>query len=269
MMGPFPFGRRERAGNVDGGTGKTRLDGPGSAAPDPPPRKRHWLRWIVVSVVALAVITVGGGILAIRLGASAPPLALPGDHVTAPAGPVDGTWDTAAGSVAGFRAGETTLGIGGDVSGRTDAVTGALVISGGQVIRAVFRVDLASITIGGKTQSQLAAILDAKDHPIATVALDRPVTLPPAFASGEAITVAAAGHLTLRGISQPVTLAISARRDGTVLQATGSIPVAYSRWHITPPEAGIFGSFASQGIAEFLLILHQDAQAVPGGGTAS
>ena len=93
------------------------------------------------------------------------------------------------------------------------------------------------------------------------------MTLPPAFASGATITVAATGYLTLRGIPRLVTLTISARRDGTALQAAGSIPVALPRWDITQPQGyGIFGSLASHRTAEFLLILHRDAHAAPGDG---
>jgi polyisoprenoid-binding protein YceI len=237
--------------------------------PGRPPRKRHWQRWIVVSVVVLAVAAVAGGMIAVRQS-SAPVLALRGGPVAAPVGPVDGTWDAAAGSVAGFRVRLTALGTHTDVTGRTDAVAGSLVISGGQVIRAAFRVGLASITVNGKAQPQFASSLDTRQYPSATVTLDRPVSLGPAFASGATITVAVTGHLTLRGTSQPVTFAISARRDGTTLQAVGSIPVAFSRWGITQPaNYGAFASLASRGTAEFLLVLHRDAGAGHGTGTVS
>jgi hypothetical protein len=65
------------------------------------------------------------------------------------------------------------------------------VITGGQVTRAVFRIDLTSITVAGKTQPQFTQSLDASVYPTATITLARPVTLPPAFASGATITVTA------------------------------------------------------------------------------
>jgi len=55
-----------------------------------------------------------------------------------------------------------------------------------------------------------------------------------------------------------VTFPVSARRDGTTLQVTGSIPVAFSAWGINRPAGfGFFGSLASHGAAEFLLVLSQ------------
>jgi polyisoprenoid-binding protein YceI len=233
--------------------------------PGRPPRKRHWWRWILAGVLVLAVLVVLAGALALRFWASASPLALPGGRTAAPAGPVDGAWAAAPGSVGGFRVRESALGMSGDVTGRTDAVTGTIVISGGQVTAAVFRIGLTSITITGKTQPQFTRSLDTNQHPSATITLARPVTLPPAFTSGATITVRALGRLTLRGTTQLVTVTLSARRDGTALQAAGSIPITLSRWGITEPASyGIVGSLASHGTAEFLLLLHRDASAGPG-----
>ena len=143
------------------------------------------------------------------------------------------------------------------------AVTGTILISRRQLTRAAFRIGLTSITIAGKTQPQFARSLDTTQHPGATITLARPVTLPPAFTSGATITVRAPGRLTLRGTTRPVTVTISARRDGTALQAAGSIPITLSRWGITEPaNYGIVGSLANHGIAEFLLVMHR--MPVPG-----
>ena len=47
--------------------------------------------------------------------------------------------------MAGFRVRESALGTSGNITGRTHAVTGTVVIARSQVTRAVFRIDLASI----------------------------------------------------------------------------------------------------------------------------
>jgi len=240
-------------------TGNAPLDVRDRHVPGRPPRKRHWWRWILAGVLVLAVLVVLAGGLALRFWASAPPLVLPGGRAAAPAGPVDGAWAAGAGSVAGFRVREAAPGMSGDVTGQTGAVTGTTVISGGQVTRAVFRIGLTSITVAGKTQPQFTRSLDTTQYPSATITLARPVTLPPAFTSGATITVTAPCSLTLRGTTQLVTVTISARRDGTVLQAAGSIPITLSRWGITEPASyGMVGSLASHGTAEFLLVLHRD-----------
>ena len=246
-------------------TGNAPLDVPDHHAPGRPPRKRHWWRWILGGVLVLAALVVLCGALALRFWASAAPVALPSGRTAAPVGPADGAWAPAAGSVVGFRVRESALGMSGDVTGQTHAVTGTIVISGGQVTRALFHIDLTTITIAGKTQPQLARSLDTQQHPGATITLARPVTLPPAFTSGVTITVRALGRLTLRGTTQLVTVTLSARRDGTALQAAGSIPITFSRWGITEPASyGVVGSLASHGTAEFLLLLHRDAGAGPG-----
>jgi hypothetical protein len=68
------------------------------------------------------------------------------------------------------------------------------------------------------------------------------------------ITVRATGYLPVHGASHPVTVTISARRDGPSLQAAGSIPVAFSRRGIKGPAGfGFLGSLANHGVAEFFL----------------
>jgi hypothetical protein len=61
--------------------------------------------------------------------------------------------------VAGFRVQESALGFSNDVVGRTDRVTGAITVSGGLVTAATFRIDLAAITVNGKSQPQFARSL--------------------------------------------------------------------------------------------------------------
>jgi polyisoprenoid-binding protein YceI len=209
----------------------------------------------VVGLVVLLVLAVG---LFIKLQPTQAPLVLPGGPVSAPAGRLDGSWDVAAGSLAGFRVRESALGFGNDTVGRTSAVTGALVISGGRLTSAAVRVDLTAVKVGGKTQPQFAKSLGTARYPDATFTLTRPVTLSPAFATGATIKVTATGLLELNGASRQVTFTVSGRRDGTALQVAGSIPVTLSAWGIKEPSGyGFLGSLADHGVAEFLLLLHQ------------
>lgn len=185
-------------------------------------------------------------------------LALPTARAAAPSGPLGGTWDASSGSVAGFRVQESALGFSNNVVGRTSAVTGAIVVAGGQITSARFRVDLTTITVNGKAQPQFATSLGTRDHPVATFTLSDPVALSSAFTSGAVITVRVTGYLAMHGVSRQVTATISARRDGSALQAAGSIPVAFSRWDIEGPAGfGFLGSLADHGVAEFLLVLHR------------
>lgn len=221
-----------------------------------PPRRRHWVRWILGGVLALVVLAVAATGVAVKLTPGPAPLALP-NNAAAPSGPLDGTWQVAAGSVAGFRVRETIIGFSNDVTGRTSDVSGTVMVAGAQVSRATFQVSLGAITVNGKTrQPQLVKSLDVTAHPVATITLTQPVPLPAAFSSGAVITRTAAATLTLNGMSRPVTVTLSARRAGTAIEVAGSLPVAFSDFRIAGPSGfGFLGSLASNGAAEFLLIL--------------
>ena len=151
----------------------------------------------------------------IKFQPTASPLALPPGPASVQAGPLDGSWADAAGSLAGFRVQETALGMSNDTIGRTSAVTGTVVISGGRVTSAAFRIDLAATTVNGKTQPQFATNLRTGQHPDATFILATPVTLSPAFTVGGTASLAATGQLAMNGTTHQVTVSVSARRDGT------------------------------------------------------
>ncbi len=221
-----------------------------------PPRRRHRWRWILAGVAVLVVLAVVATGIVVKLTPGPAPLALPRD-AAAPSGPLDGTWQVTTGSVAGFRVRETIIGFSNDVTGRTGDVTGTVVMADAQVSHATFQISLGAIKVNGRMrQPQLVKSLNVTVHPVATITLARPVSLPAAFSSGAAITRTAAATLTLNGATRPVTVKLSARRDGTAIEAAGSLPVAFSDFHITGPSGyGFFGSLASDGTAEFLLIL--------------
>jgi polyisoprenoid-binding protein YceI len=221
------------------------------------PRKHHWGRRILTGIVVLVVLVVGI-VMYVMSRPSQAALALPRSAASAPAGPLDGTWNVTAGSAAGFRLSETAFGVSKDVVGRTSAVTGTIVISGGQVTRATLRTDLTTIRFGKKPQPQFGKSLGTGQNPDATFTLGKPVTLSPAFASGKTITVTANGQLAMHGISRPATFTITGRRDGSALQVAGTIPVTLAGWSIkAPANYGPIASLANHGTAEFLLILHQ------------
>jgi polyisoprenoid-binding protein YceI len=221
-----------------------------------PAKRRHRLRWILGSVLALLILGVAATGITVELTPGPAPLALP-DDVAAASGPLNGTWQVATGSVAGFRVRETIIGFSNDVTGRTGEVSGTVTVAGARVSRAAFQVSLDAITVNGKArQPQLVKSLDVDAHPVATITLTQPVPLSPAFSSGAVITRTAAATLTLNGVSRPVTVTLSARRAGTAIEAAGSMPIAFSDFRITGPGGfGFLGSLASDGTAEFLLML--------------
>jgi polyisoprenoid-binding protein YceI len=221
-----------------------------------PRRRRHWLRWLLITGAAGLVLLVGVVAVAVQRQPVPAPLALPA-ATTAPTGPLDGTYQAASGSEAGFRIQQTVLGLHSEVVGRTAQVTGAVTVTGGTATAASLRVDLRTLTTGnGKPAPQFATSLDTRRYPDATIALARPVVLGAAVASGGTATVDATGTLSLHGVVRTVTVPLRVRRDGAGLDVVGSFPVRFSGYRITGPAGyGPLGSLADHGTAEFLLLL--------------
>ncbi len=222
------------------------------------PRRHHWWRWILGGTAMLLVLIVAGAAAAVKLQPSPAPLTLPTGTPAAPSGPLAGQWQVAAGSAAGFRVQETIIGMSNDVGGNTNTVTGTVALAGNRVTSGSFGINLTMITVSGKKQPQFAVSLDARRYPDATVTLARPVPLNAAFAASRTVTMTALAELTLHGTTRPVTVAMTARRDGAALQAAGTIPVTFANWGIKQPTGyGAIGSLADHGTAEFRLVLHR------------
>lgn len=231
---------------------------PPSEAPDRPRGKRRWLRWAIAGTAVLVVLAVGLIAVAVKLQPTPAPLALPANAV-APVGPVDGTYEAASGSVAGFRIQQTVIGLTSDVVGRTEDVTGTVTIAASQATTAGLRVGLRALTSGpGKPAPQFGISLETQRYPDASIALARPVALAPTVSSGAIVTASADGKLTLHGVTRDVTVALSIRRDGANIDVAGSFPVAFADYGIVGPRGyGPLGSLADHGVAEFLLVLRR------------
>jgi polyisoprenoid-binding protein YceI len=220
------------------------------------PRKRHWLRWTLIGAAALVMLIAGVSVLAIAAQSAPAPLALP-SPAAAPVGPLDGTWQPTDGTIAGFRIQQTVIGMTSDVVGRTTAVTGSVLISGGQVTTTSLTINLLDLTSGDKPVApQFATSLNTARYPQATAELTEPVDLGDGFASGDVAAVTVAGRLTLRGVTHPVTVALSLVRDGARIAVTGTVPVTFADYGLDQPKGyGSLGSLADHGVAEFLLVL--------------
>lgn len=221
-------------------------------------RKSRWRRRVLVGVVVLVVL-IAVAAMAVKPQPGPPPLALPqaAAGTAPPAGPVDGRWNLGAGSVAGFRVRQTLLGNHADMVGRTHTVTGTITIIHQRLAAASFHLDLTTVTIDDKPAAEFATTLDTQRYPRATCTLTQPITLPSEVTTGATVTAPATAQLTLHGVTRLVTFMVTGRRNGSVLQATGSIPITFSDWAIKPQSYGPIGSLADHGVAEFLLILHR------------
>ncbi len=220
-----------------------------------PARKHRWLRWVVAGLVTAVVLALAGTYVYIHFlaGPVPAPLALPKLNAAAAgtgSAPVSGTWTAGKGSLAGYRVREEFLGPGNIMVGRTSAVTGNVVIAHNDASSASFRVGLTTVTANGKTQPQLAKILDTASFPDATVTLTKPIAVGSGLVMNKTFTVKATGLLAMHGITRPVTFEVTARYSGSLLDASGSIPVLFSDWNIHAPQF-----LQNHGLLEFLLIL--------------
>ena len=229
-----------------------------------PSRNRRWLRWVIAAAVAVVVLAVGvpfaffhfvEGSTPAKLSLSAS--AAPGSAATpsAAAAPVAGSWRVGSGSQVGYRVQETLAGQSHTAVGRSNSVTGQLVIAGTTARTASFTVQMSTIhTDSSQRDAQFdGRIMDVATYPTGAFTLTRAIDLGPLPAVGAVRTYAAAGNLTLHGQTRPVTFSLQAERTASGIEVAGSIPVLFSRWDIPNPSFTGFVTTQDHGVLEFKL----------------
>lgn len=183
-------------------------------------------------------------------------------------GDIDGEWiiddeigdfdfETASGSFAGFRVDEE-LTVGSVVAvGRSGGVTGSLTIADGQLVAAEVTVDMnAIVSNDSRREGAIRRAVGASSNPTAVFVLGDPVDLPDGLADGDAVTIEAAGSLTVNGVTNPTTFTIEALvRDDGFGVVTGSTDIVFADFDVTPPSAPIVVSIDDNGIVEFQLVV--------------
>lgn len=233
---------------------------------------RHWKRWMIGAGAALVAAVVGGPFVYIHFieGKAPAPLGLAAQTTTTLAAgqssstttgalaavpaAIDGTWQIAAGSVAGYRIKETLFGQSNTAVGRTSGIMGSITIGGTTVSTAQFSVDVTTMTSDqhqrdGQFQGR---IMNTAAFPTATFALTQPIQLGSIPAEGTTVTESATGKLTLHGTTKTVTFTVEARRTAATISVSGSIPIVFSDYSINNPSGGP-ATTASSGLLEFLL----------------
>jgi len=166
---------------------------------------------------------------------------------------VEGTWTVGPGSTAGYRVVEVLFGQDTTAVGRTTDITGQLTVAGGQVTAADFEVDMTTLTSPeDRRDAQFnGRIMDTATFPTATFALTAPAELPTDPATN---ATTATGDLTLRGVTEPVTLDVVAVDCGDSLDLVATTDIAFADFSIPDPSApGI--STQDHGLLEVKLTL--------------
>ena len=96
--------------------------------------------------------------------------------------------------------------------------------------------------------------MDTAQFPTATFELTSPIALGGVPASGVEITPKATGKLTIHGTARSVTIALSAKRVGNLIDVSGSVPITFADYGIDNPSGGP-ASVGNAGTLEFLLVL--------------
>ena len=144
--------------------------------------------------------------------------------------------------------------------GRTPDVSGTATLDGSQVTAGQVSVQVATIASDQSRRDGRFAgdIMDSAEFPTATFTLTEPLDLGEAFTSGAATTVDASGQFTMHGVTNPVTFPVTAVRNGSDVDVSGTIPVTFADYGIETPNIADFVSVQPTGEVEFLVKLAAD-----------
>lgn len=222
---------------------------------------KSWVKWLIAAVVVIVVAVIAVPFVYINFikedapaelaqgcapaadsTGSTTPTSTGGSAFTASGGTAieperaAGDWTVGPSSVVGYRVTEVLFGQDVVAVGRTGDVTGQLSVEGDQMTSATFEVNMATITSPeDRRDNQFRGrIMDTATFPTATFTLTEPAALPTA-ATQNATT--ATGDLTLRGVTKPVTLAITAVDCGDYMSVLATTQITFTDFEIPDPQA--------------------------------
>lgn len=225
------------------------------------------VRKIVAGVIVIALGVVGGPWVyinlikddapdALTLEASSTTVAVTTDITEAPStSDVEGEWVATSESVVGYRVKEILFGQSTEGVGRTNAVTGSLVIADSTVTSANFSVDMGTLTSDSDRRDRQVSgrILDVASFPTATFELTEPIVLTPAALDGAELSVTVAGALTLRGVTKQVSIPLVAKLVDGKVSVNGSLEIVFAEWSIPDPSISAI-VVEDRGLLEFLIV---------------
>ncbi len=169
----------------------------------------------------------------------------------------DFDWESATGTFAGFRVNEELANVGATTAvGRTGSVSGSLSITGSEVTKAEFTVDLPSIrTNNNMRDSRVRKALETDTFPEAKLKISEPIKLPSDAASGAKVSVTVPAELTVKGKTNKVSLAVEAKMVNDTIVIVGSTPITFSDFGVEVPGSPIVLSVEDHGEMEFQALM--------------
>ena len=256
---------------------------------------RRFLKWILIGAVGIVVLVFGAillyafvlndspdeldaGDLAEALVATTPEttpsvdttIEVTGEAGTAPANGAgtapetatdfDGDWVPTEASEFGYRVEEVLAGVNTTAVGRSNQITGLLTIEGTTATTVDVEVQIDSIESDSSLRDNqfTGRIMNAAEFPTATFVLTEPIEFGTIPVGDETVTVPATGELTLRGVTNTVTVDVTAQTTDGRIGVLGSIPVVFADYGIDNPSFGQVRT-EDEGLVEFVLVFERAA----------
>ena len=181
-----------------------------------------------------------------------------GGSNAAPAG-IEGSWKPTAKSLVGYRVKEVLFGQSTEGVGRTNAVSGKMVIVGTKVTAVELIADLTKLESDsnrrdGQVQSR---ILETAKFPTATLKLSAPLDFSAIPGDKEEVKVKAVASMTIHGVTKQVSIDVAARRNGPGIEVSGVIPFLLSDYNIPDPSVADVVTTEQKGLLEFLVVFER------------
>ncbi|HET7828854.1 MAG TPA: YceI family protein [Candidatus Limnocylindrales bacterium] len=170
--------------------------------------------------------------------------------------PSVGSFDDFSGSFVGYRVREELASVGAtEAVGRTPDVTGSMTVDGTTITAADFTADVTTLRSdeGNRDRQLRRQGLETGTYPTATFTLTKPIELESAPADGETVEATATGDLTIHGTTKSVEIPVQAKLENGVVTVVGSLPILFSDYGMSKPQAMIVLSVEDNGTMEFQL----------------
>lgn len=169
----------------------------------------------------------------------------------------DGLWAPTTASEFGYRVDEILAGVNVTAVGRSNEIEGSLTVEGTTAsVDVVVQVENITSDNGTRDNQFRGRIMDVANFPTATFRTTEPIDFGTIPATGESVTATAVGELTLKGVTQPVTVEVTAQSNGANIGVLGNIPITFTDYGIdNPSNAGV--SLEDEGVVEFVLVFER------------
>lgn len=237
--------------------------------------RRKRLVWMVLGTIAVVVMGVGAAVALRVVSGEEPAEAALTSSSSGPtltpsvAGSALGTWtvDASSGSLldgtstfAGYRIEEELGGVGANTAvGRTQDVTGSLVIEGTSITALSVEVDMTTLVSDDERRDGQLRMrgLETDRFPTATFELSEPISFAEEPTREETVTAEAVGDLTIHGVTRAITVPVEARWTGDQIEVVASVDIALADFDIDPPTGFLVLSVADRGTIELHLLFRK------------